>query len=310
MRTFTRRLRRFCSASVLLVASAISAVAAAAPFELNMERVSSSSFGGSLTSSKTFFIPTVTIMVSAYGSVWAQSKNGSANAQAHGKFYVKGLDKELVQGLAKQLQEDLVAKMRAAGYTVFTYDDLKDLPVIANHGREAGDEKWAGLPTMTKDPLKYLIANPTDAQNFDRPITGPLFWLRSVALEKNLILIVPEITFSVPQLTGKTEKGYKTAEASLLMLPALKLQGAVIWTADAKGSVTILVQEHGQRPAKEVAGVSKKLSEDDTNFSSSWGRSSADFLFTLDQAAFSDGVTRVGTQINSMIVAQIQKAKK
>ena len=98
------------------------------PFELNKDRIKVSSFGGSLKSSKTFLVPTATIMVSASGSVWAQAKNGSANAQAHAKFYVKGLDKALLQNLARQVQDDLVTKLRAAGYTVLTYDDVRDRP--------------------------------------------------------------------------------------------------------------------------------------------------------------------------------------
>jgi len=59
-----------------------------------------------------------------------------------------------------------------------------------------------------------------------------------------------------------------------------------------------------------LIGTLKKVSEDDYNFTSSWGRSSADYVFTLDQAVFSAGVLRVGDQVNSYVVDQIKKAKK
>lgn len=300
----------------LLVLCAATAHAQPTPFELNMDRVKVTGTGG--LSGKTYFIPAVTLYVSATGDVWAQNKGGlfsnAPKAQAHGKFYVKGLDKALVQGVAQKIQDDLAAKLTAAGFTVLTYNDLKDQPVLVSQERLKIEANW-GMPvkgnTWTSDPLTYVIATPTDAQAFDRPITGPLFWLRNLAREKDVVMVAPEITFSVPQMYGEASEGYKRAEAGISTNPAMKLQGAFVWSMNGKGAGTnIQVLEHGRRMAAEVTGTMKKLSDDTTNFSSMWKRSSADFMFELDANAFTDGALRVGYAINNVIVAEAVKANK
>lgn len=308
IRPLSRGLRHLAVLPLALLA--FSASAAAPPFELNMERVKLSSFGGSLaTASKTYFIPGVNLYVSASGSVWSVAKSGSANSQAHAKFFVKGLEKTFLQDLAKQVQDDLVAKLRAGGYTVLTYDDLKDHPLIAKHSRDQPNPKW-GLPTKSIDPHVFVVAAPSDEQALDQPINGPVWWLKDVAKEKNLIVLVPEITFTVPQAFGEKDIGYKRAAASITLTPALKLKGAMVYTSDAKGnSATIMVQEHGMRLVTEVAGTTQKISENDTEFTSSWGRTSADYVFQLDRPAFSAGVLRATSQINALIVSEIGKAK-
>lgn len=74
MRTFS------VSLLVLLLAFPAAAQSAAMkPYEFNMDRVKVVKFGGNLTSSDTILVPTVSLLVTAHGSVWAQ-KGG---AQAH-----------------------------------------------------------------------------------------------------------------------------------------------------------------------------------------------------------------------------------
>ena len=133
-------MRKFVIA-LLLVSIAATASAqspAMKPFEINMDRVKISNFGGNFGGSKTYLIPTVNLVVSARGSVWAKS----GGAKAHGKYYVDGLSKPLLQELARKIQDDLVSRMRAAGYTVLTYEDVKAEPDIAGHSRNRPDEKY------------------------------------------------------------------------------------------------------------------------------------------------------------------------
>ena len=258
----------------------------------------------------TYFVPTVKLIVTAQGSVWAQGKSMGVNAQAHGKYYVSGLEKALLQDLARKVQDDLIAKLRATGATVLTYDDLKADPLVASRGRESADGKW-GLPATSKDGLTYLIAAPSDEQAFESSITGPLFWFRGMAKEKKIIAIQPEITFTVPQMWGEKDVGYKRASASIGVNPVMLLHAATIYVTNPQASFTgIHIQTHGTRHAAEETGTVKKMSEDTTNFTSLWGRSSSDYLFTLDPAAFSDGVLRVGYAINTMIADQVKKARK
>lgn len=300
------------AAIALLAVCLISPAAALTPFEVNMDRVKATKFGGSFSDTKVYFVPTVNLMISAYSNVWSQKKNSlsGANAQAHAKVYVKGLDKELVQGLAKNIQDDLIAKMRAAGCTVLTYDDMKANPEIAGHGREAPDSKW-GLPTTSEDPHTFVIAAPSDEQVLSRGITGPAFWMKGIAKEKNLTAIVPDIFFVVPIAYGQGEVGYKRAEASVAVNPGMQLHKAMIYGINPKGGTpAIQIQTHGKRLASEAAGQLKKLSDDTTKFSASWNRSSADYMFTLDPQAFSDGILRVGYAVNDVIVAEIKKGHK
>jgi hypothetical protein len=279
------------------------------PFELNMERVKIVDPKG--LAAPTYFVPSANLVVSCYGSVWAQSKKGGGNAQAHGKFYVRGLEKPLLQELARKVQDDFVAKLRATGATVLTYDDLKDHPLIAGRGRLSPDTKW-GFPTWTQDPLTYLRVTPTDAQEFERGMAAsPAFWMHSLSKEKNLIVLLPEITFTVPQMWGEVDAGYKRDSAGIAVNSAMMLHGAMIYVDNPKGSFThIQIQQHGKRLASEVTGTIKLMSDDKTEFSRSWQRSSSDWVMTLDPQAFSDGILRVAYAINDMTVAQVKKVRK
>jgi hypothetical protein len=250
-------------------------------------------------------------VISCSGSVWAQSKAGGGNAKAHGKFYVQGLEKPLLQELARKIQDDFVAKLRETGATVLTHEDLKADPLVTAHGRLSPDEKW-GFPTTTKAPLTYIIAAPTDAQSFARGVAAsPMFWLQPMAKEKKLIVLTPEITFTVPQMWGEVDSGYKRDSAGIAVNSTMLLQGASIFVNNPQGSFTnIQIMTHGQRPASEVTGTVKKLSEDKTQFSASWGQSSSDWVMKLDPEAFSNGVLRVGYAINDYVVAAVKKAQK
>lgn len=301
-------MRRFAIALVLgfIAVTAAAQSAAMKPFELNMDRVKVKNFGGDFGQSKTYLIPTVNLVVSAKGSVWAKS----GGAKTHGKYFVDGLKKPLLQELARKLQDDLVSRLRAGGYTVLTYEDVKGEPDIASHGLNRPDAEW-GLPTTggLGMPVTFVVATPTDAQAFDSPIQGPAWWLRGLAKAKDLIVIVPGIRFTVPQMFGETESGYKRDSAGIATDPAMIMEGAMVYSITAKGGgTTIQIQRHGKRFASEVTGTIRKLSEDKTTFSSAWQTTSGDFVMTLDPTAFSDGILRVGFAINGLIVSEVAKA--
>lgn len=60
----------------------------------------------------------------------------------------------------------------------------------------------------------------------------------------------------------------------------------------------------------EITFIVPQKSKDRTLFSSSWGRSSSDWVMMLDPQAFSDGILRVGYAINDMTGAQVKKVRK
>jgi hypothetical protein len=293
--------------SLALTVSAAAQSPAMKPFELNMDRVKVTTFGGNFAQTKTYLIPTYTIQVSALGSVWAKA----GRTKAHAKYYVSGLDKALLQGLSQKLQDDLVAKMRAAGHTVLTYEEMKGEPDVAGHGRLKADERY-GLPTGggLGMPVTFVIANPTDSQAFETPIQGPAWWLRGISKAKDLTVIAPQLTFTTPQMFGESSSNSYRDSAGISTDPRMIFEGAQIYGLNPKGGQpAIQVQQHGKRTAAEVAGTITRASEDRTTVSHVFETTSDDYIMKLDQTAFSDGILRVGFAVNDMIVAEIKKEK-
>jgi hypothetical protein len=277
------------------------------PFEINMDRVKVSAFGGNFAQTKTYLIPTYTVQVSSLGSVWAKA----GRTKAHAKYYVSGLDKALMQGLSKKLQDDLVAKMRSAGYTVLTYEDVKGEPDVTGHGLLKIDSRY-GLPTGggLGAPVTFVIANPTDAQGFEAPIQGPSWWLRGISKAKDLTVIVPELTFTTPQMFGQASSTEHVDSAGISTDPRMIFEGAKIYGMTPKGGQpAIQVQQHGVRTAADVAGKITKVSEDRTGVSHVFETTVDDYVMELDPTVFTDGILRVGFAVNDMIVAEIKKEK-
>jgi len=293
----------FLAASIVTL-SALAQSPAMKPFEINMDRVRVSSFGGNFGTTTTHLIPTLRVRASVAGSVWAQ-KGG---AKAHGKYWVDGLDHDVMQGLAKTLQDDLVTKMRAAGYTVLTYDDVKSDPDVASLSADKIDSRY-GLPSSggLGMPVTFLDASPSDAQTFSAPVQGPAWSFRGIAKAKNLTVIVPELTFTTPQMFGQSESHAWEDKAGISMDPTMIFEGATVWGLTAKGGPAIQVQRHGKRTAADVAGTIVKASEDDMHVNHVLDSKSANYVMTLDKTAFSDGVLRVGFALNDLIVAQVKK---
>jgi hypothetical protein len=293
--------------SLAIAASAAAQSPAMKPFDLNMDRVKVSAFGGNFAPTKSYLIPTYTIQVSSLGSVWAQA----GRTKAHAKYYVYGLDKALLQGLSKTLQDDLVTKMRAAGYSVLTYEDVKNEPDVTSHALLKVDSRY-GLPTGggLGAPVTFVIANPTDAQAFENPIQGPAWWLRGISKAKDVTIIVPELTFTTPQMFGQASSNTYVDSAGISTDPRMIFEGAKIVGGNPKGGQpSIQIQKHGQRTAADVAGKITKVSEDRTTVSHVFETTVDDYVMQLDPTAFSDGILRVGFAVNDMIVAEIKKEK-
>jgi hypothetical protein len=301
-------MRRFAvCVSLAFAVSAFGQSPAMKPFEVNMERVKVSAFGGNFSQPKSYLIPTYTIEVSSEGSVWAKA----GRTKAHSKYFVKGLDKAMLQDIAMNLQNDLAGKLKTAGYPVLTYENVKSEPDVSGHGLLKADERY-GLPTGggLGAPVTFVIVNPSDAQAFDAPIQGPAWWLRGVSKAKDVTVIVPDLKFTTPQMWGQASSSAYMDEAGVSMDPRMIFEGAMIYGMTPKGGQpAIQVQQHGKRTAADVAGKITKVSGDETHVSHvlAWG--SNDYVMDLDQTAFSDGILRVGFAINDMIVAEIKKEK-
>lgn len=291
--------------SFSLSLSAPAQTPAGKPFEINMDRVKVSSFGGNFGGTSTYIVPTVRVRLSVQGSVWAK-KGG---AKAHGKYFVAGADHDVMQGLAKSLQDDLVTKLRAAGQTVLTYDDLKSEADVASLSLDQPDSRYA-LPTSGGfgAPVTFVDATPSDAQTFAKPVQGPAWSFRGLAKAKNATVIIPELTFTTPQMFGQVETSVWTDSAGISMDPTMIFEGATVYGLTPKGGgPAIAVQRHGKRTAADVAGKITKVNEQTIHIHNVRESTSGDFVMELDQPVFTDGILRVGYALNDLIVAQVKK---
>lgn len=296
-----------CLAASALLASLFAGTACAEdipPFNINMDRVEFN-HEGDFADSKTYFIPTVYLRVMARTQTTISSQ-GSSGASVKAKIFIDGMDKTLFQGLAKKVYDDLVAKIRAAGYTVLTYDDLKS--EMTGMERMKANEKY-GFPTKLSDGasgIDFAIVTPSDEQAFDYGLTGIMYGYRGIAKSKDVVVLVPDIHFSITEVAGSTDSNIWGKSASLAVLPPMRLYGATVnaLPPDASwGDIRIL--QHGTRLAAEVAGTVAKVSEDRNDYAG-WARSTADYTFTLDPVAVSTGILRVGYAINDLTVKTIK----
>jgi hypothetical protein len=275
------------------------------PFEINMDRVRVSSFGGNFGTTDTYLIPTVRLRLSVEGSVWAQ-KGG---AKTHGKYYVIGADHDTMQDFARKLQDDLASKMRAAGYKVMTYDDVKSEPDVASQSHDKFDSRYGLLTSGGLGmPVTFIEATPSDAQAWSKPAAGPAWPFRGLAKAKNLTVIIPELTFTTPQMFAKTERNVFADMAGVSMDPTMIFEGAAVVGITPKGGGPAMqVQQHGKRTASDAPGKIVKANEYNMHVHNIQDFSSADFIMDLDKTAFADGILRVGFALNDVIVAQVKK---
>lgn len=270
------------------------------PFIINMDRVEMS-HTGNFADSKTYFIPTVYLRVMARTQTSIKSE-GSSGASAKAKVFIDGIEKSLFQGLAQKVYDDLVAKIRGAGYTVLTYDDMK--AELADMDRMKPNEKY-GFPTKASDGVSgvdFAIVTPSDEQAFNYGVTGIMYRYRGLAKDKGAVVLIPDIYFSITEVAGKTGKDTWGKSASLAVLPPMRLHTAIVYANDG----AIFIKEHGMRLAAEVAGSVKKVSEENFDYAG-WSRTTGDYIFTLDPAAVSAGILRVGYAVNDLTVTTIKK---
>ncbi|MCR4302801.1 MAG: hypothetical protein NUV63_01055 [Gallionella sp.] len=275
------------------------------PFNINMDRVEMN-HKGDFGDSKAYFIPTVYLRITARTETSAQT-GGSSGAFAKAKILIDGLDKSLLQGLAKKVYDDLVAKIRASGFTVLTYDDMKT--ELAGLDRMKPNEKF-GFPTSLLEGgsgVDYAIITPSDEQTFDWGVTGMTYRYRDIAKKKDVVVLVPDIRFSLTEVLSKDTGSFFTKSVELNVLPPMRLNWAIVYALPPDwGGGDIRIKEHGKRLAAEVAGSVKKVSEDKADYAG-WARATGDYVFTIDPAAVSTGILRVGYAINDLTVKTIKK---
>lgn len=259
--------------------------------------------------SDTLLVPTIYLRVATEGTVFASKGIGGSTASAKGSFSVNGLEKSSLQTLATQLYTQFVQDLKAAGWKVLTYDDIKDDPEVTKLERRKADGAL-GFPTE-KSPdgrTHFAIVTPTDPQNFTPAMQGLHWTLRHVGKARNATVLVPHIDIVAPQVWGETRKGYSSASAKVNTAPGMNMNYALILALTPKGGGGVIAKmKYAVVNATENAGAftdAKDKTPSAANGISkglgilggvgSISRSSAAYQFTIDPAAFSAGVVRGG----------------
>lgn len=270
------------------------------------------------------FVPTVIVRLATRGSLTVVNQGrffetDGKTVRAKGRFVVAGLDKAYAQGLARQLQEDFVARLRAAGLTVVTWDDVKDLPEVAGMKRLKPDDEY-GMPTGGPRGSKntYVVAFPSDAQAIDPPFQGYGWGFRKVTKELDATLMIPEYVIDAPLLTGSKKHGIATRGATVSVFPemmldahvpltttkgalgAIRLKSPVEDVAEAVGEIGEANDDSPRLANAIAAGLSQltRLGTDLQAKSGIWG-------MKLDRPAYTAGVLRGGTSFNAAAVEAI-----
>ncbi len=192
---------------------------------------------GEFKTPRKILIPTVLMRMSLKGSLTVVNsgrffQTDGKTVKAKGKYMVAGLEKAYVQGLARQVQDDLVARLRAAGHTVLTYADVKDNAEVVKMGRHKPEEGY-GMPLDSPRGTNntYLMVFPSDDQAIDPPFQGYGWGFRKVAKELDAVVLVPEYRVDAPLLGGSKRHGIASRGASVSISADMIMHGYVpFWT--------------------------------------------------------------------------------
>lgn len=291
---------------------------------------------------RTIVVPTVyvkflvdgKVFVSKQGSALSTLGGGSANSvKASAKYKVVGLDKTLAQSIAKQAYDDFVKRMRDAGYTVLTYDDIKDRDYVREAARYSAkdvDAEW-GLPVEspvnTSD--KYLIATPGDDMQFKIGFTGVFaeFMKRGKPKFEDATVVIPQYTIVAPQVWGETDSGYNRISAGINTAPGMNLQYAnASWMGKPRvrmgGKVAGVITKNYVTNITEKAGEMVKVEDTTPNAANGISKalslfgggsikaSSANYTLTVDPKAYTEGALNGITAFNAEVATFAQTAKK
>jgi hypothetical protein len=228
---------------------------------------------------------------------------------------VSGIDKQFAQELAGKVQADLIARMKAAGLTVKSYDEVKGDPEWAKQDRFEPNKDY-GMPTDDQGGINYIIAAPSDEQAIKGGLRGYVWGLRKFAKNVDAIAIVPRYTFESPQMAGEKSASYSTTKASIEVQPGVTLIMAMTQFVDQdeKGGYTML--PGGYREVADNVGELIKGGTDKYNLGSTSGFMGSQgsitgvksvWLFKVDRAAYTDAIMYGASSYNQNLVDQIMK---
>lgn len=284
--------------------------------------------------SKTVMVPTAYVTLLAGGRATASKQSGlfqrgNASALASANFRVAGIDKAFAQSLAQLAYDDFVGKLRAAGYTVLTYADVREREFMRNAQREKGDGAL-GLPTKSEGGHTYVTAAPTDDQHFRSGFAGGVFaeFLQGgKSLVTDATLIIPQYTITAPQIWGESSRGYASVSAEIKTAPGMNLTfAAAHWAGkpvsrvmrgipgvQTRQQVVNITGKAGtlQHVADTTPQAANALSNVLSALSGAGNtqRSSGEYLFTIDREAYAAGMMNGIGRFNAEVAKAAADAK-
>lgn len=257
-------------------------------------------------------VPTVVLRVAVKGGLTVMNRGrfwetDGNTAKAKAKFVVGGLDKEYLQNLAKSLQDDYVARLREAGFTVLTWDDVKSNALVAEMKRYKPDEKY-GMPSggQIGTSNTYLMAFPSDEQAIDPPFQGYGWGFRKVMKELDAGLMVPEYTVDAPLLSGEKEHGITSRGASVRVFPEMTMRVMLPFNT-AKGNGGWVTMKGVMGELADSIGVVGEAKDDSPEFANALSKSlsmlsglggiqskSGIYGMRVDQPRYAEAVQRGG----------------
>ncbi len=277
-----------------------------------------------LRASPTITIPTVYLELGVAGKVSGTKQSGSNTAKAKAHWAVGGLDKAFAQSIAKKIEDDLVTKLRAAGYTVKTWADIKDLEPMKKAERRPFDATW-GAPVaksvFSGDNIALTIA-PSDEQYFKTAMAWGVF-NQFISRTKSVIgegtILIPTFTIAAPQAWATTERGYKRASATAHVAHGMNLtQARADFMTDKGSGGTVMTTEQIINLNEKVGDLTEKdtTSHAGNAISAALGTltgtgsiksASGYYHLEIDRAAYEAAILRAALPFNSVITESAKK---
>lgn len=225
---------------------------------------------------KRVLLPSVYLEVMNWGKITSvtqtsalQTLGGAANSSARSTMEVAvPADTAMLRAVADELYTDLAAKLKAKGWEVVTYADVKDHPVLTGVKKEPIEPKL-GLPmrkvSLGKQKMHYTIATPEGMPVIDPGMTIPLFNIRALLKERDVMGLETTYRFDPVALTAKGRHGIGSNSASTEAQANLVLAHAQATFSTPKGMpgwVRLkkpLAVERGIGDIKKAADVSPRF---------------------------------------------------
>ncbi len=290
-----------------------------------------------VSNSNTVVVPTAYVKLLVEGEAFVrqtghyQVGQNANTVKAGAKYKVVGIDKSLAQEIAQRAYDDFVAKLRAAGYTVLTYADIRDRDFVKSAEREKVDATM-GLPVEAArgSDETYVVAAPSDEQQFVTGMNGGEFnqfihWGKPLFTDATII--IPQYTIAAPQVWGEASGSYSTISAAIKTDPGMQLRsGMAHWmgapvvrimhgipgvTTEAQVKVADRVGELAQtadNTSSSANALSKGLSML-TGFGSIQ-QSSSEYTFTIDRNTYMAGALKGAGEFNAKVAEVAVAAKK